>query len=191
MKIFLTGGQYLNNTSSNRINMQQRDELGRFKRLHYEWSLDNFDDGFSVNLRGKKRFKVYKPNHPRANLMGHMLRSIVAYEAYHDIEVPLNMEIHHKDGNTLNDNKENLVLLSNSEHQRIHAIERGSLIKHICEHCGKPFYIQKYRLKDLSSGIKKRGRFCSQKCYHEHPRTEEHNKNISKGLFKKHRERKH
>jgi hypothetical protein len=162
--------------------MKQRDALGRFTRIHEEWTLDNFNDGYVANLKGKKRFKVYKSKHHRSNYMGYVLRSIVAYEAYNGVQVPRNMEVHHKDGNTLNDNRENLVLLTNSEHQKIHAIKKGFLIEHTCEHCGRLFYIQRFRLKDLSGGTKKRGRFCGQKCYHNHKRSDEHKKNISNGL---------
>lgn len=168
--------------------MKQRDEFGRFKRIHHEWSLENFDDGYIVNLRGKKRFRVYKPEHPRADHMGYIFRSIIAYETYHGVTVPLDMETHHIDGNTLNDKKENLVLLTNSEHRIIHAIKRGSLIKHVCKHCGKEFYIQRFRLNDLSGRNRRRGIFCSLDCFHKHERTDEHKKNISNGLKRAYKE---
>lgn len=74
------------------------------KRKHQSWSLENFDDGYI----SQGRFKIRSPDHPRADREGRILRSIIAYEAYHGVEVPRDMIIHHIDGDTLNDSKENL-----------------------------------------------------------------------------------
>ena len=139
---------------------QIRGESGRFLRQHKRWSLDNFDDGF-VDAKG--RFRVCFPEHPRAAKNGYVLRAIVAYEAYHGIMVSRNMRIHHEDGNTLDDTPENLVLLSDSEHQKRHAYMNGLIIKKTCLHCGKSFEINKWRLRNPS-----RGKFCSLLCFHRY-----------------------
>lgn len=77
------------------------------KRIHQPWSLNNFDDGYIT----QGRFRVYLPDHPRAASRGYVLRSIVAYEAYYGVKVTWEMNVHHIDGDKLNDSKENLELM--------------------------------------------------------------------------------
>lgn len=140
--------------------MKLRNELGQFtnERQHKPWSLDNFNDGY-VDSDG--RFRVILPNHPRASRDGFVLRSIVAYEIYHNIQVKLGPEIHHMDGNRLNDSKENLQLLTNSDHQKTHARLRGAYISRVCNHCGKAFEINRWRLKEPT-----RGQYCTPRCFY-------------------------
>ncbi len=38
-------------------------------------------------------------------------------------ELPKGYEVHHKDGNKLNNSLDNLVVLTKSEHSRIHSLE--------------------------------------------------------------------
>ena len=95
------------------------------KRIHYPWSLENFNDGY-VNADG--RFRVWLPNHPRVDLHGYVYRTIVAYEAYHGVVIPLNKMIHHLDGNKLNDSKENLRLATRQEHSKYHDLGEKSRI---------------------------------------------------------------
>lgn len=148
--------------------MQQRKANGTFKRIRKEWSLNNFKDGYVDNRR---RFRVWSPSHPRAYKEGYILRSIVAFEAYHGIVIPLDMDVHHIDKNRLNDSKENLALIPHKEHAVISNVNRGlGDIVRICEYCNKTFKIKCNRLNDKTS---KRGRFCSQKCYRLFPRSEE------------------
>lgn len=128
-----------------------------FKRKHKIWSLDNFNDGY---IDSNNRFRVYYPDHPRAEKkLGYILREIVAYEAYNGILVPSHLEVHHIDGNTLNDSKENLILLTKSQHRIAH---QWNKVSRICLTCGKTFDIDNWRLKDKS-----RGKYCSQQCYHK------------------------
>lgn len=147
---------------------------GTFTRIRKPFSLGNFNDGY-VDNRG--RFRVWYPNHPRRYNEGYILRSIVAYELYHCVVVKPYEDIHHIDGNRLNDSRDNLTLLSHSDHSILHNIKEK--VKKICEHCGKTMLFRPSRLRDKES---RRGRFCSQKCYHEQERTLEHRMNISKGL---------
>jgi len=151
-----------------------RGETGRFQRTIMPWSLENFDDGY-VDNRG--RFRVYVPDHPRAFTDGYIHRAVVAYETYHGISVPSTMDIHHKNRNRLDDSKENLQMLSHSEHSKKQ--KRAKVVTRTCEHCKAEFDIKKWRLKDPS-----RGKFCSQKCYHAHKRTEDHKTAISEGAKK-------
>jgi len=153
---------------------------GGFKRKHQPFSLDNFDDGY---VDGGGRFRVYLPNHPRASYMGYVLRSIVAYEAYHNVEVPKKMAVHHKDGDRLNDSRKNLEMMLFGKHTALHNKRQGAWVERTCKNCGEAFIIRRWRLKDSS-----RGTFCSQNCYHGYPRTEKHKEHISNGLRKAYRE---
>jgi len=170
-------------TKASRLDLK-REALGRnpdgtFQSVHKHWSLENFVDGF---VSAKGRFWVYFPDHPRAFHQGYIFRSIVAYEAYHGILVPKDMNIHHINGNKLDDSKENLEMLSHSEHSILSNPTGRKYETRVCENCDKEFEILAHRLHDFSGGSKRRGVFCSQKCYHEHPRSEKHKQNISRGL---------
>ena len=165
-----------------------RNERGQFIRQLKPWSLDNFDEGFVSKRRKGNRFMVYLPNHPRANKMGHIHRHITVYEAVHRIEVKPPYVVHHMDGNTLNDNPENLLLMTISEHRKEHLRRKGRELKLVirtCEYCRKEFNLKKHRLKDKDSN---RGRFCSQECYHAMKRSDSHKNNISEGLKRAYRE---
>lgn len=67
--------------------------------------------------------------------------------------------VHHKDGNPLNNDLDNLILLSQSEHQRIHHIgdkhhSWNKNLDKICFVCGNKFH-----------GQREKSTFCSIKCY--------------------------
>jgi hypothetical protein len=168
-------------TMALRLGLRGRTDLikqnpdGTFKRKRKRFSLENFDDGF-VDNRG--RFRVWLPEHPRAYESGYVLRAIVAYEAYYNTKVPSHMDIHHEDGNRLNDSKENLVMMPHSVHSILHNSHRVKLVPRICEHCGREFTIKRHRLNQKDHN---RGRFCSQKCFQMHPRSTEHKAHIADG----------
>jgi len=149
---------------------------GTFQGVYKHWSLENFCDGF---VSAKGRFWVYFPDHPRAFHQGYIFRSIVAYEAYHGVSVPSTMDIHHINGNKLDDSKENLEMMPHGDHTKLTNRKRWAeaWVTRVCKHCRKEFLIKRGRLKDPT-----RGQYCSQKCYHKHPRSEKHKQNISKGL---------
>lgn len=154
---------------------------GTFKRIRKPFSLENFNDGY---VGSDNRFRVWYPDHSRAYDEGYVLRSIVAYEFYHGITVPKDMDIHHKDRDRLNDSKENLEMMPHRKHAALHCRGKDPTahIERICKCCGRPFKIERWRLKD-----KTRGRYCSQECYHKQ-RSEAHRKNISEGLKRAYRE---
>ncbi len=155
-----------------KIQERSRAEDGTFVRFHKEFSLENFDDGYT----SKGRFLVYSPNHPRRNRRGYVRRAIVAYEAYYDVIVPPNMDVHHVNGNCLDDSKENLVALAHQKHCKKTQSERSknALRETKCAHCGKIFFVLKSEPQ----------RFCSQSCYHAHGRSEEHKRRIGEGVRK-------
>ena len=70
--------------------------------------------------------------------------------------------IHHKDGNRFNNNPDNLVLMTNKDHVKMHGKKRGcKLVKLKCPGCGKVF-IKERNKTFLSKG----GQYacCSRKC---------------------------
>lgn len=147
-----------------------RDKIGRFKRIHKEWSLNNFNDGFIQ----KGRMRVYAPWHSRANQMGYVFRSIIAYETYHKCKVSKKYAVHHKNENKLDDSKENLEKLKFSDHSILHNTKIPVFKK--CINCKLEFKKSRWRLKYHT------GKFCSLKCYHSFPRKRSHKKAISLGL---------
>jgi len=158
-----------------------RGKDGRFISQPSTWSLQNFNEG---RISNKGRFMIKLPNHPRAYKSGWMLRAIAAYELYHNVSVKKTDRIHHINGDKLDDSKENLQHLTHGQHQKTHFRQHGTYIKCTCEHCGKEFEVTRGRLKDKSKGIKQRGRFCSQKCYHVFPKPENFKDNHSKIMKK-------
>lgn len=131
-----------------------------FARKNKEFSLENFKDGY-VNNDG--RFMVYYPKSKRSYRNGYILRSIAAYELYHNISIDKNYDIHHLNNNKLDDSIENLIKLSRDDHNYFHAQlkRKKSLVEFTCKNCEKIFYLNKYRLREKS-----RGSYCCLKCYH-------------------------
>lgn len=134
-----------------------RDREGKFTRKHNEWSLDNFDDGY-INCG---RFKSIKKGHPRSNLEGYVLRSILVYEEYSGIQVTPELCIHHRDGNKLNDSIENLELIEFNKHSKMHNESKKNGENRVCAVCGEEFYVPRWRLNQKYHV----GKYCSTKCF--------------------------
>lgn len=132
----------------------------RYQRVHNVWSLENFNDGY-INKSG--RFRVYFPEHPRADKMGYIFRSIVTYETHHGVSVPIEMVIHHINENRLDDSKENLLMLTRGSHSSLHNQKRieAAKIRRVCKQCKQEFTIKRSELK----GPSRTGSFCSKECY--------------------------
>jgi RNA polymerase-binding transcription factor DksA len=154
-----------------------KDNRGRFVSKYKEWSLDNFDDGYISKYDG--RFIVIKPGHTRADKSGQIFRSIVAYEAYNNDIVPIGYVIHHKDGNRLNDNKENLVKMEHGEHTRLHwtgksregqneHLRNGQYL--VCTQCGCRIYRPQWRLNRFTPIMP----FCCAKCRNDFNRNKKY-----------------
>lgn len=72
--------------------------------------------------------------------------------------------VHHKDKNKQNNSLDNLELLTQSEHARIHGLEQGRLwVKLKCPECGKEFEIPKNQ-SYLQKSNKYRCNCCSNTC---------------------------
>ena len=64
---------------------------------------------------------LYKPEHPTANWLGRVPEQRVIVEGIIGRYInPRIEEVHHKDGNVQNNNPDNLILLTKSEHRRFH-----------------------------------------------------------------------
>lgn len=126
---------------------------GQFVRSRTDvWTPKKWNDGY-VDNRG--RFRVYRPDYPRAYAMGYALRAHVVWWLHHGKVHPRGTNLHHKDENKLNDTLTNLQLIGHAEHTRHHQFES---FKVKCERCGKEFWTQKGR---IGNG---RGKFCSRFC---------------------------
>ena len=99
----------------------------------------------------------YQPKHPCANSAQGKVMEHVYVVWKHTGRIPNKDEcIHHKDRNKTNNDISNLVLMTHSDHARLHQWEdRGGKppSEIICEHCEKEFISEFHQ-----------ARFCSQKC---------------------------
>lgn len=146
-----------------------RTSNGSFARRMNPWMVNCWSDG-QINHKGY--FIVYRPDYPRAWKNGYAPRYHVVWWLTTG-QVPPE-DIHHNDGNKLNDVFANLESKSHADHTRDHFTLPP--IKRLCTGCHQSF-VFKRRDKDPS-----RGKYCSQSCYHATPRSGRHVLNISRGL---------
>lgn len=132
--------------------MLQKGKDGRYVRTRKEWTPKNWDNGYK-DSRG--RVRVYFPRGSKSWSSGYTFRYNAVWEWYRG-SIPTGKEVHHKDGDILNDKLENLILLTHEQHAHHH--NRKLWRTFICTQCGQFFQ------KDGTHGA--RGyKFCSQKCY--------------------------
>lgn len=148
-----------------------RTELGRFAKTLPIWDGSDWDAGW-IDNRG--RFRVYRPDYPRAYSGGYALRAHIVWWLAGGEVHPEGTNLHHVDGDRLNDKLENLELLDHGEHSRI--TNGMAPLEFTCIYCGKSFLVSKHRER-----IRK---FCSYACFAKAPRTEEHKAAISRGLIR-------
>jgi len=67
---------------------------------------------------------IHKPEHHRANKNGNVKRCVLVLEKKLGRELDKTEHVHHINGIRDDDRPENLMPLTNSEHTRLHAIER-------------------------------------------------------------------
>ena len=98
----------------------------------------------------------YQPEHPCANSAGKVMEHVYVVWK-HTGKIPSKHEcIHHKDRNKTNNDISNLMLMTQSDHARLHQFEdKGGKPPSVlvCNHCNKEF-----------TTIYHDSRFCSQEC---------------------------
>lgn len=153
-------------------------KTGKYIKKLPIWDTSNWESGW---LDNKGRFRVYRPDYPRAYQGGYALRSHVIWWLTYGECHPKGTNLHHKNRIKNDDRIENLEVIEHRLHSQLHNLGTG--IKLICKVCSNEFYVPKWRITQR----KKEGtniNYCSQKCYHIARKGDEvHNKNISNGLF--------
>jgi hypothetical protein len=133
---------------------------GRFKRIHHSWTPENWNDGWKD---AKGRFRVYRPDCPRAFKSGYALRAHVVYWLSKGRVHSRGYDLHHDNENKLDDRIDNLIPIKHGKHTILHCAKPP--VKRVCKSCNRSFNIKKWRLKEKS-----RGSYCSQRCYHAAPK---------------------
>lgn len=130
------------------------------KQRRSVWSEDNWDDGF---IGHKGYFRVYFPASPNAAKGGYVRRSHAVWFIHTGLKVPKGFVIHHCNKNKLDDNYENLLLVSVGEHTVLHCKKEGLHI--VCSNCGaefiRPQWVQNQRIKHgiVASYCSKKGQY--------------------------------
>jgi hypothetical protein len=154
-----------------------RDEIsGRFTKTLSIWDGSNYDEGWVDN---KGRFRVYRPDYPRAYAGGYALRAHVVWWLAHGYVHPEGTDLHHINEIKTDDRLDNLAVQGHVEH--IHNHRALEPIEIICLGCGKHFI----REASVVHSRIHQGRpikYCSNACYQSIPRTKEHKQAISNGL---------
>ena len=156
-------------------------KTGKYVRTIKLWSPRNWNNGY-VDNRG--RFRVYRPDCPRAYQEGYALRTHVVWWLHYGECHPIGTNIHHRDENKLNDHIKNLELKTHSQHSIDHNKKSG--VSFTCLSCSRLFNLPEWKVRQRT----KEGtvpKFCSQLCYHNAPRSNEHRKGISSGLKRAYR----
>ena len=86
-------------------------------------------------------------------------------------------DVHHKDGDYLNNALSNLEIRKHGEHQREHSLKYPLEIIKTCSECNKEFILTKEQRRKFMRGKLKRF-FCSKKCAGICGRREQLNRNI-------------
>ena len=169
----------------NKVSKIKRNDKGQFEHSQKLWNLfENFEEGY-IDNRG--RFRVYLPSCPYQLSEGYVLRSYAVLWSF-NIKIPKGYNIHHIDKNKLNDAFFNLLVLSHSNHSKLHNKERINNIVCICKTCKKEFLIAYGKLHEKNTN---RGQFCSLKCYHKYPKSEKTKEKIGDAIEKFHKEGKY
>jgi hypothetical protein len=101
--------------------------------------------------------EVLKPDHPRARGRGYVFEHILIMEEKLGRSVSKDEQIHHIDENKKNNDPQNLMLLSCSEHAKLHGKQKKKKGKYLkclvcsCEYYRKPSHASKSKV-------------CSRKC---------------------------
>lgn len=106
--------------------------------------------GFKIDKAGYKL--LYLPDHHLANNHGYVPEHRFVWEQVNGRKLNKNEKVHHIDGNKGNNTPENLVALTNSEHQKLHSAANGYTAKKEAQK--KKVKNPEYRKKLSESGKK-------------------------------------
>ena len=112
----------------------ERDQKGRFAKTLRVWTPDLWEEGWIDNCG---RFRVYRPDCPRAFELGYALRAHVVWWLEHGECHPDGTNLHHRNGDKTDDRIQNLELIEHGEHARRHRLKQGAEVA--CDHCGRIF----------------------------------------------------
>lgn len=157
-----------------------QDASGRFVRTRQIWDGSNWNDG---HIDNKGRFRVYRPDYPRAYSMGYAMRAHVVYWLKTGEVHPFGTVLHHINEIKTDDRFENLEVKDFGKHSADHSRKPHDAVYTTltCEHCGLPFETQQHRLISRPKEGS-RVRFCSLPCYYAHPKSEETKKKQALGI---------
>lgn len=145
---------------------------GKFESISRPWTPETWDEGW---LDSRGRFRVYRPDCPRAYASGHCLRAHVVWWLAHGLGHPDGTELHHKNENRLDDRLDNLEPLTNSEHRLRHTRANGERLTLSCAACGSQFERRRSRIRYDRP-------FCSFWCYRAAPVAEATKRKQSEAL---------
>ena len=148
---------------------------GRFLHSAIPWDASHWDSGYIDN---KGRFRVYRPDYPRAYKEGYALRAHVVWWLHTGMVHPVGTNIHHKNEIKFDDSFENLECKTVTQHLGDHF---QKLYEFTCGNCQKQFWVT----GDALGKRRREGKlpiYCSQKCSRSAPRSIAHNQAISDGL---------
>jgi hypothetical protein len=137
-------------------------KTGRFVRKHTLWTGENWDDGYTDH---DGRFRVYRPDYPRAYTEGYALRAHVVWWINTGDVHNKSYDIHHKNLNRLDDIFENLDAVDHIEHGKVHNPKTAKIVREfLCSWCGKIFGVTREQLhkREVEGKLPK---FCGQLCY--------------------------
>lgn len=158
--------------------MPSRGPDGKFVRertIPWNPQSSQWDDGYTDR---KGYFRVYRPDHPRADKMGYAKRYHVVWWLAHGTMPPAGIDIHHE----TDDRFGNLQSIGHGPHSTHHCLMLTTVI---CQTCHSPFQKPAWRIQNRGN------KFCSLRCYHAAPKSQETRNRQSEGLRRSHAQRGH
>lgn len=162
--------------------MRQKGKDGKFIQQRKPWTPKKWNDGYIDN---SGRFRIYRPDYPRAYGEGYALRAHVVWWMAHGKIHEHGTDLHHRNGTRLDDRLENLTVLPHGKHAALHKTKPR--IQFVCRGCGQGFGVVPWRVRQRQKEGA-RIRYCSLGCYNSQARATSHRNNISFGLQRAYKE---